>query len=177
MKSWFVVIAIVYLLFFSVSMHAETANSDEAIVVTEDFEDAPPPGWEWLTPGAVATLEGDDKVFHGGKQSILIHNETSAEPEHYAAIIKYLNLKPNTNYKMSLWIKADEASQCWFGGGKKWQFRQGISDGTYDWKQVETVFFTDESGDGFPIIINSGDVTKALWLDDLTVTEISPREL
>lgn len=138
-----------------------------------DLHRKPPLHWNFAAAGgAKATAELDPEVSHSGRFSLRLRNETPLKPHVYGTLWQRVKVKPNTAYKLRLWVKAKNARHCWFGGGRRWEFRIKIPDGTYSWRLLEGTYKTGPDETWFEFRVNVDDVTEALWIDDAEMVEV-----
>ena len=131
-----------------------------------------PPCWRFSAAGgAKASLLLDSSVARSGRFSLRLRNETPRRPHVYGTLWQRVKVKPNTTYRLRLWVKAKNARHCWFGGGPRWEFRIKIPDGTYDWRLLEATYRTGPHETWFEFRVNVDGVTEALWIDDAEMVE------
>lgn len=124
----------------------------------------------WTSGGAYATGELDESQHHSGKQSFKITNKITAEPGHFAEMSQEIkNLKADTEYEVSLWLKAQNAEArslvLIFDATRK--DRHEMPVGTYDWKKVTLRFKTgEEPAADFRLSTENPGV---VWIDDVEV--------
>ncbi|BBI31549.1 FN3 associated domain-containing protein [Cohnella abietis] len=146
-------------------------TSFDYLIFDNSFIDRDIPGWEDIGGPAQGEYTLDKSIVHGGIYSLRLSNKSSVAPNVYYAVPQLVKVKPNTNYKISLWAKAVNASNIWFGGGPGWGLRKSLAteQETYDWKREEISYTTgpDETEFGFRIAIDGK--TEFIWLDDISM--------
>lgn len=125
-------------------------------------------GWAWsVSLGAEATAGVDREVSYGGQQSLRITNGTPSKPHTYGVLRRMVTgLEPNTTYRVTAWAKGQNVQKCQLGGGPGWEYRQPFPNGTYDWQRIEMLIGTKEATQ-FELIIVTGDLVGAIWIDDI----------
>lgn len=141
----------------------------------EEIEDGVPLDWETRTWSGDPVFEVETKDAHRGENCVKVHSQTGAD----ASWSFEVKLKPNTEYRLSAWVKTDEIGAEGFGAqlnlhqlqyeGKSEAFR-----GTNDWKQVTTEF---NSGQHSVLLVNClfggwGRATGTAWFDDVELYEL-----
>lgn len=122
---------------------------------------------------AIATAIIDKQLAHDGKMSIRFENQTPKTPNAFGTFYQTLNnLKPMTAYQLTFWAKADQVKHAWIGGGKKWDVRKYLPEGTYDWQELTLRFDTGLDQTQFTLRLNLDGLTKNLWLDSLKLQAI-----
>jgi len=129
--------------------------------------------WDVRNSGNIdANAEITDSEFHSGTSSLHITNATQQGPNKFLRVVQTVNVKPNTTYQLSAWVKGDKVKSTWFGGGPNWSIRQSFPTGTYDWREVTRQFTTAENQTKFELMILTEDAIGAVWVDDLTLIEV-----
>jgi len=124
---------------------------------------------------AQATGVIDSTVAHTGKGSFKLTNASPGAPNVYGGLAQTITgLTPNTEYRVSLWAKGKNVGAAWFPGGPRWDLRQTLPNGTYDWTQVSFAYKTGLREMTFPFRVNIDSVTEALWIDDIEFTPVGP---
>jgi hypothetical protein len=160
-------------------LNAQPVEKTDAVQLRNaDFEEGLK-HWNFQTSHeAKAVADIDKEVFHAGKISIRMSNQSPKAPNVFGGLYQNLKqLKPMTQYRLTFWCKADAVKNAWVGGGPKWQLRQGIPNGTYDWKQLELKFQTGIDETQFHLRFNIDDLTTAIWIDDVSLEAIGPGRL
>jgi hypothetical protein len=150
---------------------ADDKSDSSNLIVNGGFENGME-AWEWFLGhdgNAQATIDTSEK--HSGAASLLITSNIQHAPNVFGALRYTVNLKPHTQYILSLWVKGDNASQNSLAFGAHWDQRKALPEGTYDWQLVTKKFDTGSEGDRFSIVILTDGSTKSLWVDDITLTE------
>ncbi len=155
--------------FLFLGLVAFTARS--GIVVNPGFED----GFKGWRHGGKAKLTWNinDKIFHSGKKSLYVRNDSKTAPNVFGTISQTLNVKPDTKYQFSLWIKAENAKNIWFMGGRGWNIRKFCPNGTYDWKKISINYKTKKNENKFQFRINFDGKCKDVWIDDIDAKELT----
>ena len=138
-----------------------------------------PPGWTWGTANQCqATMALDTTVAHAGKPSLRLHSDTAYAPNVYGGLAaRVTGLRPRGEYVIRLWAKGKGVGTCWFGGGPQWLARRGVSEGDYDWRQLELRWTAPVGVTDFELRINVDSQTEALWVADVTFQEVNPISL
>ena len=129
--------------------------------------DGNPDGWEIAEPVAL-----DAQVKHGGRQSARIDSDSDII-NNFSKL--WLDLKPNTAYTLSAWIKTEgiggQGAQVYpygfegmVGGGFL------VATGTTDWRRY-SVTFTTGAGTHGRISFRVYGTKGAAWFDDLALVE------
>ena len=138
-------------------------------------------GWSFYSfnsnPDTNSISMSDSSVKHSGLRSVSILSNQAAN---YAFLYKDIPVEPNTDYRVSTWVKTRNIS----GGttGANLSVRYGsttvtspyVLDADTEWRQVYVDF---NSGNNSSIRINcklgdlSGFVTGTAWFDDVTIEE------
>ena len=138
-------------------------------------------GWSFYSfnsnPDTNSISMSESSTKHSGLRSVSI---LSNQASNYAFLYKDITVVPNTNYRVSTWVKTRNIS----GGttGANLSVRYGsttvtspsVLDADTEWRQVYVDF---NSGNNSSIRINcklgdlSGFVTGTAWFDDVTVQE------
>ncbi len=112
----------------------------------------------------------DGSVRHSGKGSIKV---TGPSNNH---IYQNLNLKPNTQYTLSYWVKTANVQgsgvQIKYLSGSTTVGQASYTKGTQDWTKVSTTFRT-------PASVSNGKVDivwqlvpgDSIWVDDVSITQ------
>lgn len=150
------------------------ANASENYVINGTFENDDMKPWIWSVAGEAEATGSIVKVEkHSGSQSLLITNASAFMPQVYGSLRQRVEgLKPNTKYRVSLWIKGEQVSKCFVATGEKWDNRLQLPPGTYDWQEINLECTTGDRTWENLIILTAG-VTNSLWIDDIEVTEAS----
>lgn len=162
-----------FALVLTVAALAVYANGTQVAVPNSGFEqvgrDNLPASWHWdISRNARAGCALDQESAHSGKRSVRLFNRSKSAPNVYGRLWCEVPVKPATRYRLSVWVKAQEA-----GGGlhfTDWRsYKLGVPSGTYDWRQITTSFETKEDQDVLAIGFNVVNVTDAVWLDDVSL--------
>ncbi len=156
-----------------------TAAEPPNLVANPGFEEAAegrPAGWEWFTAnGARASLAVDTAVFRSGAASVRLASSSPLTPHVYGSLWQRVRgLLPHRAYEVTLWARGEGVGTCWFGGGKDWSQRISIPPGTYDWRAVSGQIETGPGETGFDLRLNVDSVTRALWVDDVSLRLVGP---
>lgn len=127
-------------------------------------------GWKTAANGgAKVSFVLDKEVFHSGLSSLKVINTTPKQSNVYGTIWQTFSVKPNTTYKISAWVKGDNAGAASLT--TNWIDRHFLKTGTYDWQQTEFNVTTGSEENALNLRLISDDVTAGLWIDDLTMIE------
>jgi hypothetical protein len=145
------------------------------LVINGGFEKELGP-WAWNIAGSArATGRIDTGEAHTGKGSFRMTNGTGAAPNVYGGIGQTVSgLLPNTKYRISLWCKGQGVGAVWFGGGPGWSLRKHLPTGDFGWTHVFIDFTTGMQETDFYVRVNIDSETKAVWIDDIELTQIGP---
>ena len=126
----------------------------------------------YIHGGADGEAVLEDTVVKQGARSLKIVNRTPVQPQTYITLSQTVEVKPNTTYELSVWVKGEDVRGTWFGGGPGWNFRRHVPSGTYDWQLVIATYTTGADETSFQFRILSEDVTGSVWFDDLAMIEV-----
>jgi len=128
----------------------------------------------------------DVKVKHKGESSIRIENSTSTD---ISEVIRWdLMVKPNTTYKISVWVKGKDitlnskwapGAAIWASAGPEkgfWGNKKGIhkfmkQGGSFDWTQLTCEFTTRKIDEQMIVNIQLRQAKGTLWIDDIEIIE------
>ena len=130
--------------------------------------------WHWHSGSADAHMKVDPAESNTGKQSIRIENHTPRKAHTYGnlRLKNDLEVKPNSTYTFSCYVKGDKIKGAWFGGGKAWLIRCQLPSSTHgNWERISTTFKTDETSTKIPVLLVTEDVSEPFWVDDLQLVE------
>jgi dolichyl-phosphate-mannose-protein mannosyltransferase len=154
--------------------------AEQNLLTNGDFEKAGsgqvPVGWQadcWK-PSSVLTVT--DKKVHSGKYALQI----KSGEENDARMIQVVKVKPNTYYRLSGWVAAENVSLNKNGANigvvLDFNFAKPVS-GTADWTPAEFNFQTDASQTEVTIAARLGmwgdTVTGTAYFDDLSLVELA----
>lgn len=127
----------------------------------------------WVSRNADARCELDGKVARSGRYSIRLTNRTPLQPHVFGTLqlTKPVKLQAGKPYTISAWVKSDDPSVAWIGGGSKWQFRCYFKPTGGEWKQFALTFMPEEADTDFVLQINTDSVTDGIWVDDVALVE------
>jgi hypothetical protein len=135
-----------------------------------------PPGFPYLTSGVVVSHgEVDTNVHHGksGTASFRIQHESPRKDHHWGTICQRVTgLTPHTNYvvRVSVKSKATVPDAVFVTADLTWGKNKTLPEGTYNWRQVEMVFNTEDRD---YVELRFVAVAPALiWIDDVWLSEI-----
>lgn len=84
-------------------------------------------------------------------------------------------LKPDTDYKLTVWAKGHSVSNCSIALGPGWRLRKHFPEGTFEWQPVILPFRTPAQWEGdYALVFVVEGPTEGLWLDSVTVDEVVP---
>jgi hypothetical protein len=135
--------------------------------------------WTWFPSGGVrAERFIDGRVKENGRQSIRLSNKSSYEGNVFALLHQTVEgLKSDTLYRISLWCKGQgNTNENWFGGGPKWALRCKFPEGDFDWQWKFIDYRTGPKETTFQVIAGLESPVKALWVDEVTMTEVTGNE-
>lgn len=146
----------------------------------EDFEDGVPFDWEQRTWSGEPVFEIETEDAHRGDHCVKIHSKSGAD----ASWGFEVKLKPNTDYRLSAWIKTEEIGAEGFGAllnlhQLQYEGKSSGLRGTNGWKQVVTEF---NSGQNSKLLVNClfggwGRATGTAWFDDIELYELKKQVL
>jgi mono/diheme cytochrome c family protein len=144
----------------------------------EDLENDLPAGWVKRTWSGDAKFGVETEFGHTGDSCIILQSESGAD----ASWSFEANLKPNSEYRLTAWIKSKDLEGSGLGGLLNLHQLQmeGKSDalkGTNNWKKVTTQF---NSGPHSNLLVNClfggwGQSTGTVWFDDLELVELKKK--
>ncbi|BBI31589.1 S-layer homology domain-containing protein [Cohnella abietis] len=147
------------------------------VAAAEELTDHDIPDWGF-GGSAQADYTLDKSTVHEGSYSLRLYNRTPVTPNVFYNAFQEVQVKPNTTYELSVWVKADNASTVWFGGGPGWNLRKYVADNqdTYNWKK-ETISYTTGSAETtFTFRIGLENITDHIWFDDISMVEAGTTE-
>jgi hypothetical protein len=124
----------------------------------------------------------DREVVHSGEVSCRMQDVSRTGSSGNCRLIQRVRVRPHACYRFSAWVKThDLASPGSFrllalGAGpdaRPLTFFEGGIESTQDWKRVEVVFNSLDQGEVNLYAGLWGGRTGTLWLDDLTLEELS----
>lgn len=126
-------------------------------------------GWRFDASGnAQSTVKLDKAVTHSGKQSACVTNTSAYGPNVYGWLHQALELKPNTTYRITAWVKGQRVGKVFFGSFEK---RQYLPEGDFDWRHVSVEFKTGDKP-AFELTLLTESPTGAVWIDDIVAAEV-----
>jgi hypothetical protein len=163
----------------------QVASATENLLLNGSFEDGlyspdgSPFGWTHNAYSSQAVFVWDDTQAHTGSRSARIVNWFYND----SAWIQTVNVRPDTTYLLSGWIKTQDVSHtdslvdaganlCMYG---TWTRSQGLF-GTNDWTYVTLLF---NSGSSAQITVGArlgywaGGSSGSVWFDDLELREFT----
>ncbi|BBI31920.1 S-layer homology domain-containing protein [Cohnella abietis] len=129
----------------------------------------------WLFGGnAQADFTLDRSTVHSGSYSLRLNNQTLQTPNMYFYVAQEAEVEPNTTYDLSVWVKADNASMTWFGGGPSWGLRISVANDkeTYDWQYKTIQYTTGPEETSFDFRILTEGKTDHIWFDDVSMVRV-----
>jgi len=128
-------------------------------------------GWTVVNSGDQSlSTELDTQEKHGGNAALRISYETEGGDNVYAMLRQYIDVKKNTTYRYSMWIKADKIKSvqtC-----ISWGTRYTIDSlgKSFDWRKFEFSWYSgDKDRAEFQFLITGS--SKNIWVDDFSFTE------
>ena len=135
-----------------------------------------PDDWETNTWSGDPIFEVEEAFAHSGDRCVKIHSADGAD----ASWSFRVQLKRNTDYQLSAWIKTEQVGAGGFGAMMNLHELQmeGKSEalqGTNDWKLVTTKF---NSGNREQVLVNMlfggwGRATGTAWFDDVQLIKVT----
>jgi len=174
-------------------MAASCVLALSAIAAAAEAVAVPNPGFEaiqtgttspehWIAEiggGAKATVERDAAVFHTGKNSIRITNQSPTKAFVFASIQSDLvTVRPQTTYVMRFWARGRQAKNCFASVSfeNDGEHRLFLPSGDIEWKEFACRFSTSDKCSGVRLRFASDGITGGLWIDDVSL-EVSPKQL
>jgi len=131
------------------------------------------PGWQPATENALQTIfRRDTSVAHSGGGSLLVGNLSNASAGTGGTIAETVSTKPNTTYRISLWVKGSNASKVTVVVGNNGPALETLPAGTYGWKKVTLSYTTAGAENTMPISVRGQAITGSTWLDDVGVVAL-----
>jgi hypothetical protein len=151
----------------------EAWAQDASLVRNSGFENDSLSPWTWRTAGGnQASGAIDSQVAHGGKQSFRLTSQLRAAPNQFVMVQQTVAVKPSTNYRIGVWCKGKGVGYAWLGGGHRWELREVLPQGDFDWRFISVDVSTHPRETQFELMVLVEDVTEALWIDDLEMIEL-----
>ena len=131
-------------------------------------------------PGEISFV--DNAIFHSGPSSIRFEQVGVHNPEHgHARIMQTMQLKPNRQYKVSLWVKTQDLEPV---GGFRFLILSddrslapvnphGVTS-TMDWTEMTFSFNSLDREEARLYVGQWGGKTGTVWIDDMEVVELGP---
>lgn len=119
--------------------------------------------------GANASYSYDDTTAKSGFYSLKISNSSAKASNVYTTMSQKLALKGGKTYVLSFNAKAESANGCSYRPDG-WKSSKISISGTYDWKRYSYEYKPEQDCE-VELMFMSEDVTSALWLDNIKVTE------
>ncbi len=156
-------------------VEVNTAN----LVLNGSFENGPtggtPDNWALgISGNAQASLTVTDEAAGLGGRSLLLINKSAMSPNVYGSLVQWVKgIEPDTEYEMSVMIKAVNAKNVLFCFGKNWKVRFRPGNLTADWTKYTFKFKLPASeidSDGkIPLVIGVDDLAEKIYLDNLAI--------
>lgn len=141
----------------------------------EAVNNGKPRGWSPRHYSGQATQELSTTVAHTGSNSVVLRSETGADTSWHFDVA----CDPDTQYRLSAWIKTDNVKPVRGGLGALLnvhgtEYKTPAVSGTSDWKRVEISF---SSGKASRLSINClfggwGHATGTAYYDDVELTKL-----
>ncbi len=128
--------------------------------------------WAWSTNGTISASNTiDTSTFHSGSSSLKLTDSTPYTANTYALFSQNISgLTVGNTYYVSAWVKGSGVGTAeQILTNSDWATRLTLPSGTYDWTQVRLSFVAQATS--VPIQFAVQDVTSALWVDDVVVTD------
>jgi alpha-L-arabinofuranosidase len=141
-------------------------------------------GWEVVTYGAKAQVEGDQQVVHQGRQAVRI----SASAPSDTALGQEVSLRPGRWYRFTGWVRTSALDprgapvcgtyQVQRGGGRGVLAGGPSHRGETDWTAVVLVFQAPVDGRVriAAFLVGFGKGQGTVWFDDLKLESIDPSQ-
>lgn len=141
-----------------------------------------PSEWTRSWPEKQGKSQTDDKIFNSAPYSLCVEND---DKEQYSMYTQSLQVKPNTQYKLSFWMKGENivSGKKGFGalaiiensashklvmtGSIKGRWR--AAEGSFDWQKVELPFNSAQYKN-LSLSVALAKSTGKVWFDDISVT-------
>ncbi|MEN8127943.1 MAG: GxGYxYP domain-containing protein, partial [Planctomycetota bacterium] len=143
--------------------------SFEVVVKDQSFPD----GWTVeIGGGAKATVVLDKTTAHSGSNSAKITNKSPLQSYVFASFLSsWVDVQSNTTYTASFYAKGKNANICYIAvifdnGGER---RLLLPGGDFDWRKIDCQFTTPRQCKKVTFRFASDDVTKGLWIDDISL--------
>ena len=130
-----------------------------------------PAEWRWSPGRAKAELRVDTETSHNGSCALLLRNTARREPHVYSSVAQDTEVRPNTTYTLSCYVRTEDGGTAWIGGGAKWQHRFPFPKKTDGWQRVAGTFTTAAGESRFTLRILTESPTPGLWVDDVQLEE------
>jgi len=161
--------------FALISLFVFTAGAiaAEPGIFKADFENGVP--FTWSASGGVdATYSTSASNPHSGKMCLVCTNNTPAGPNVYGRLRTSVQVLPDTEYELSVWVRGEGiAVDSNTGHFTDWNsYFLGIPTGTYGWKRISTRFHTKPDQSSLDLGLNISGRCKVLALDDLTLRPV-----
>ncbi len=125
----------------------------------------------------------DTEITHSGDGALKVISNIDKSREElsgntYMSLIQNVPFEPGKSYKISMWVKSENASDN-FESHVQWvTFRDAPhrvqnSSGTYDWKQYEFIYDADKETS---LRINIDSLNNGVWFDDIEIYELDENE-
>jgi len=156
-------------------VEVNTAN----LVLNGSFENGPtggtPDGWSLgISGNAQASLTVTDEAAALGGRSLLLTDKSAMSPNVYGSLVQWVKgIEPDTEYEMSVMIKAVNAKNVLFCFGKNWKVRFRPANLSADWTKYTFKFklpAAEIDSDGkIPLVIGVDDLAEKIYLDNLAI--------
>ncbi|CAA9409620.1 MAG: CBM16, partial [uncultured Phycisphaerae bacterium] len=159
------------------STEAPKSDATANLVRNGSFEEVAggaPRGWRTRHYAGEAKQELSTTVARTGKNSVVLKSDKGADTSWYVDAA----VEPNTNYKLSAWVKTENVTPVRGGRGAQLnvhgtEFRSPALTGTEDWRRIELAF---NSGPQTRVSINClfggwGHATGTAYFDDVELTK------
>lgn len=140
----------------------------------EEVDGNRPRHWLWDQRNTDATMTIDTEVARSGRNSLRFTNNTPFGAHVYGilTLVGGVEVKPDTTYTFSCYVKGRNLGTAWFGGGTGWRVRalfpRRIDEG---WRRVTRTFTTHPDETNIPVMIVSESPTEPFWVDDVQLVE------
>lgn len=153
---------------------ASFAASLAPAVGNSGFEDGTN-GWGWMPMnGVMASYRASTENPHSGARCLVLTNESGFAPNVYGRLSQAVNVLPDTEYELSLWVRGEEVADTpGTSHLTDWHcYTLNLPGGTFDWQRVSTVFRSRPDQYSVTLGLNLVNTCKALAIDDISLRPI-----
>lgn len=133
----------------------------------EDLDRGVPRGWRWDARNTDATFAIETASPCMGTAAVRIANGTPFGPHVYGwfGLTEEIPVEPDTVYTLSAFVRCEDDTVAWSGGGPGWTLRVLIPNTQGQWQAVSHVFRTGSEQTGFALMVVTESPTRGIWLD------------